>query len=100
MEIERTNTNKENETNKNKVLLDVSKRIVSIFRNDSLFENKNKLVEINTKLNKLKQENNKKENLMLKFRSIKSNMQNKINSIDEEITTIRSKLLEELGSEL
>jgi hypothetical protein len=71
-----------------------------IFLNNILPTDNKELIQIETEIIELKKKIQKSNELLAKYISMKSEMQQKFSFLEEEIISKKIKLLEELGSEL
>jgi len=86
--------------NKKQVLENIVEYIFVICKNDNNFNLKDKFKELESKSENIHNKIKKQMSLIEQADVLKSDIQNKINILDAEIFSIRSELLENLGSEL
>jgi septal ring factor EnvC (AmiA/AmiB activator) len=79
---------------------EIFERIFAICKTDEHFASKDKMQDIEEQTKFINDKIKKQEDLLNKSENIKADLLSKISTLDENNLTIRSQLLESLGSEL
>jgi len=84
----------------NELLPQVLKRIFSICKEDPNFYLKNQIETVESNIYKLKKKVEKNDALLKEAEGISSSLKKRIDNLEEKNIEIKTRLLEELGSEL
>lgn len=85
---------------KEAVLPEIVNRIFTICKNDSKFPLKTKIEEIESEIFNLNEKIKKQENLIVKSKNIKKDLNKRINILEASNYDSRERILESLGSEM
>ena len=90
----------EKKKNSKELLPQILERIFAICKNDSNFELKDELINIEKNINEINQKISRQDNLLSQSELLKKDISNRISIIDSQNETKQIELLESISSEL